>query len=213
MPTAYHLKIELRHLKPAIFREVLVAPDIKLSKLHDIIQAAMGWDDAHLHGFALLVGKESFYAVPPERRFEPASHDPMDFGRPVGDESRTRLSDLLLAPKQKLAYNYDFGDDWEHLITLKAIVETEAALPTLIKAQHACPPEDCGGPPGFLDLAEAWHLPDHEMHEYAREVFDDNGPGWFDVERLAKDVARLQPKARAGAKAKVWVKTTAKPLI
>lgn len=72
MHTACHLKIELRHLKPVISRDVLVAPDTKLSKLHDIIQAAMGWDDEHLHGFAQLVGNESYYRAPPERRYEPA---------------------------------------------------------------------------------------------------------------------------------------------
>ena len=52
MTTAYLLRIELRELKPAIYREVLIDPGITLRKLHAVIQAAMGWENAHLHAFA-----------------------------------------------------------------------------------------------------------------------------------------------------------------
>ena len=43
---------------------------------------------------------------------------------------------------------YDFGDGWEHLITVKSFVESDQPLPHLIKAQNGCPPEDCGGTSG-----------------------------------------------------------------
>jgi Plasmid pRiA4b ORF-3-like protein len=196
MHTAYHLKIELRNLKPAIAREVLVAPGTKLSKLHDIIQAAMGWHNEHLHGFAQLVGNESYYRAPPERRFEPAGGELDGFGEPANDETRVKVSDVLTAPRQKLAYCYDFGDDWEHTVTLKAIINTDEVLPMLVKAQNACPPENCGGPPGFIDLAHAWYEADHEMHEYARDVLGEHEPGWFDFEALERAVVRLRPRAK-----------------
>ena len=38
----YQIKISLEHIKPRIWRRVLVAGDTKLGKLHAIVQAAMG---------------------------------------------------------------------------------------------------------------------------------------------------------------------------
>lgn len=57
-------------------------------------------------------------------------------------------------------------------------------------------------PPRFINLAEAWHWPDHEMHDDARDVFGEQEPGWLDYEALSKAVARLQPRAKMKAKAK-----------
>jgi len=44
----------------------------------------------------------------------------------VVDESRVALNSLLEAPKQKLKYEYDFGDGWEHTVLLEKIVVPEA---------------------------------------------------------------------------------------
>ena len=38
------LRVELKDFKPAIYREVLVVPNITLRALHAVIQAAMGWE-------------------------------------------------------------------------------------------------------------------------------------------------------------------------
>lgn len=47
---AYLPRIELKVFKPATYGGVLVTPDITLRAMHKVIQAAMGWDDAHLYG-------------------------------------------------------------------------------------------------------------------------------------------------------------------
>ena len=47
------LRIELREVKPRIWRELLVPDTITLTRLHDVIQAAMGWTDTHLHEFEI----------------------------------------------------------------------------------------------------------------------------------------------------------------
>src|SRR6059036_2721688 len=57
----YQLRIDLRHLKPAIWRRVLVPGSIKLSKLHVVLLWAMGWHGGHLHGF--VIG-DTDYGVP-----------------------------------------------------------------------------------------------------------------------------------------------------
>ena len=47
----FEIKLTLKHLDPPVWRSVLVDGDIRLDMLHDVIQAAMGWDDGHLHAF------------------------------------------------------------------------------------------------------------------------------------------------------------------
>ncbi len=200
--TAFLIRIALRDVKPAIYRDVLVDPAITLRKLHAIVQAAMGWENAHLHAFALPNGSERFWRVPKNRVWTPRQHD--GWGDPGNDDARCRLSDVMSASKDKLLYLYDFGDDWEHTITLRSIVETDAALPHLVKAQNGCPPEDCGGPPGAEHWSAAWFDPQHPDHDEAREVLgqaESDEPGSLDFEALQKAVSRLQPKPRRPKKA------------
>jgi hypothetical protein len=194
MPIAYQLRIELRDSKPGIYRDVLVDPATPLPKLHKLIQAAMGWEDEHMHGFAVPLKNERYYRVQASRRFEKPNAD--GWGAPANNEARFRLQDVMCDPKDKLLYLYDFGDDWEHVITLKAVVDTELALPHLIKAQQGCPPEDCGGPPGAQYWASVWHDPLHPERDIALQMFRGNEPGWLDFEALQKAVKKLQPKVR-----------------
>lgn len=197
-PTAWLLRIELRGLRPVIYREVLVAPDMPLHQLHSLIQAAMGWENAHLYGFAIPgTGRTaSYWDVPPRNRYEPDAarmNDPF-MDEPARSDAKTKLSQVMTAPRDKLLYLYDFGDDWEHVITLKKITTTDAPLPTLVKAQIGCPPEDCGGPPGFAQWAMAWHDANDPEHETARAIFEETGrePGQLDFGALQKAVQRLQ---------------------
>lgn len=48
-PQLVQLRIDLKGIKPPVWRRVLVPYNITLGKLHDVIQAAMGWTDSHLH--------------------------------------------------------------------------------------------------------------------------------------------------------------------
>jgi hypothetical protein len=197
MTTAYQLRIELRDFKPAIYRVVLVDPAMSLAKLHKVIQAAMGWENAHLHGFAQPLKNERYYRVAANRRYEPVNAD--SWGEPANNEARFTLQDVMRAPKDKLLYLYDFGDDWEHLINLSAVVETDVALPRLLKAQQACPPEDCGGPPGAEYWASVWYDKSHPEHGIALQMFGEHEPGWLNFEALQKAVKKLQAKQRKDA--------------
>ncbi|MBG6073795.1 MULTISPECIES: plasmid pRiA4b ORF-3 family protein [unclassified Polaromonas] len=48
---SYQLRVELKSVKPAVWRRIAVPGTIKLSKLHHILLAAMGWQGGHLHEF------------------------------------------------------------------------------------------------------------------------------------------------------------------
>jgi len=49
---AIRLNLTLVDVEPPVWREVVVPGAWHLGKLHEVIQVAMGWGDAHLHEFA-----------------------------------------------------------------------------------------------------------------------------------------------------------------
>ncbi len=177
----YQLKITLKGSKPPIWRRVEVAEDITLARLHHIIQAAMGWTDSHLHMFSL--GRVS-YGVP----------DP-GYVEDVHDERRVKLNQVLTAPKQKLSYEYDFGDSWTHEVLLEKVLAPEPGVsyPRCTAGKHACPPEDCGGVWGYADFLEAIGDPEHEQHEELMEwVGGEFDPEQFDIAEANAVLRRLR---------------------
>ena len=69
---------------------------------------------------------------------------------------------MLPRLKASIIYEYDFGDSWMHSIVVEDIVESaiEGQVPSCIAGADACPPEDCGDPPGYANLVEALTEPD-----------------------------------------------------
>jgi hypothetical protein len=169
----YQLKITLKGSKPPIWRRVLVVSDIPLSKLHRIIQAAMGWWDSHLHQF--IVG-DTYYGVP----------YPDDWHE-VKDERRAKLNQVAPAEKSRLIYEYDFGDDWLHAVQVEKILPPDTAqkLPVCIKGKRACPPEDVGGVWGYDTFLEALNDTEHPEHEMYKEwIGDEFDPEAFDLDEI-----------------------------
>lgn len=169
----YRLKVTLRFSRPPIWRRVKVYDDVTLYDLHRIIQVAMGWTDSHLH---LFRQGRTFYGDP----------DP-EFGPEVISEMKTRLRQVLQSPKDKLTYDYDFGDSWEHLVVLEAVEEPDPAVgyPLVVAGKRACPPEDVGGIPGFYEFIDAMSDANHPSHEdmieWWGEPFD---PEAFDLDAI-----------------------------
>lgn len=174
MPTALHktyqIKIALRHVRPPVWRRLLVPSTIKLPALHETLQIAMGWSDTHLHQF--VKGNRCF-GIP-----EPG------FPADVQDERKVRLDALLSVEGDVIDYEYDLGDGWRHAITLEKILpfDPRQRLPLCLKGARACPPEDCGGPWGYRALLR---LGDDALDEVDAEVFDwlppDFDPEYFDA--------------------------------
>lgn len=143
----YQIKVSLEQSQPPIWRRLLVQPKISFIDLHFIIQGAMGWENAHL--FMFYDGKKyagTKIGVPYEDDF---------FGEEMLDAEKTLINSFLKVPKDKLVYEYDFGDSWGHTILLEKILE-DTILPKAIcvKGAGACPPEDCGGIFGYYHMME-----------------------------------------------------------
>jgi hypothetical protein len=153
----FQIKVTLRGTKPPIWRRLEVPSELPLLGLHHILQAAMGWYDCHLHQFeagGVLYG-------PP---------DP-EFGLERRSERTTRLRDILRRPKDRMDYEYDFGDGWDHEVVLEKIlgVEEGRRYPVCTGGRRATPPEDCGGIGGFYHLLEILGDSSHPEHAETKE--------------------------------------------
>ena len=98
-----------------------------------------------------------------------------------------------------MLYEYDFGDGWNHLVTLERIreVDAETAYPRCVAGARACPPEDCGGPSGYQNLLSTLADPGHPEHEeFRRWVPKDFDPESCDVEGINAALARGRRRGR-----------------
>jgi len=136
------LKLTLREAKPPIWRRVMVPADLNLADLHDIIQISFDWSDTHLHQF---YGKNYKVSYGPQN-----PHMKSDI-----DESTVLLSKLFKQPKDRLAYAYDFGDDWRIGIEVEDVLKTDdGQLPRCIGGRRMGPLEDSGGALTWNEMVE-----------------------------------------------------------
>ncbi|MFM7548098.1 MAG: plasmid pRiA4b ORF-3 family protein [Cyanobacteriota bacterium] len=175
MVEVYQLKLSLEGSKPAIWRRLWVPACISLANLHAVIQIAMDWDGGHLHQFIALTRKVG----PPVYFSDPSMVDDWD----CLDEAKARLDALLIEPKDKLRYEYDFGDSWMHSLVLEKILVQpieEAALPRCVSGKRACPPDDTGGVGGWEYSRKVLADPSHPDYKLYSQMFHRD----FDPEAL-----------------------------
>jgi hypothetical protein len=193
----YRIRIDLTRTKPPVWRRLEVASDLHLDSVHEIIQAAFGWWDAHLHRFGSgpeRYGPDTEYYLCP---FE------VEEGETEGvPAEQVRLDEVLVDTGDKLFYDYDFGDSWELILRLEAVTPRDAAAQRAVclAGRRPAPHEDCGGVGGFELLAAATDLnhPDHAeaAAEYARYFGDDADPAAyrptpFDLDEINGALAEL----------------------
>lgn len=180
----FQLKISLKGAKPPIWRRVVIDADLPLEDLHLVIQTVMPWSDSHLHQF---IKNRKLYSCPSLYDDFWGENDTIDY-------SDMTVSDLLSSEKDKITYEYDFGDGWEHDILLEKILPSSSSnspRAMYITGKNACPPEDCGGIYGYMALLEIINDPTHENYKYMREwmgleegeVFDPKDIG-FDPDEI-----------------------------
>lgn len=172
--TIYQLEIWLADIQPRIWRTFEVDSNIRLDKLNDVIQNVMGWTNSHLHSFR---AGQVEYGIP----------DPDGDMDDVINERKARLTDLVRNARERFAYTYDFGDDWEHVVELVEVREPQKGVkyPVCLDGRRACPPEDCGGPWGYAELLEILADPEHEDYEDRLEwIGDEFDPEAFDVKAV-----------------------------
>jgi pRiA4b ORF-3-like protein len=163
---------------PPVWRQVLIPAAYPLSRVHLVIQAAMGWENCHQHVFR--IGK-TFYGSDPD--------DELGWG----DETTTRLADVARV-RTRIGYEYDFGDSWEHELRVEArtVAEADRVYPACIAGEGACPPEDSGGAYAFAELKEVVAGPPGEERDEMLEWMDeDYDPARFDLAAADAAVAAV----------------------
>lgn len=179
--------VQLAYTEPLIWRRLDLASDLRLDGVHVALQIAFEWHNSHLHEFRAADGRRW-----DDDRFGESSADP---------ERKMTLGQLLTQPGEQLLYTYDFGDSWEHVLTVEEVLEPSPDQPPalLLDGERAAPPEDCGGIPGYDELLALVADPasaDAEELEWAGEVLGAD-PAEFDPSFI--DLPKVQAALKRAA--------------
>ncbi|MGP6089756.1 plasmid pRiA4b ORF-3 family protein [Antarctobacter jejuensis] len=188
-----HLRIELAHLEPIIWRRVAVSLTTNLRALHEVIQAVMPWENDHLYQFT--VG-ERVYG-------EPTGEDDL-WGHKVYQAKGMRLGTLTDRGVTEFLYTYDFGDDWQHRIIVEHVEAADPSIdyPVFLGGERTAPPEDVGGPPGFMDFLEAIAKRGHPQHrEMVRWYGGPFHPTHFGEAEIMERVREIAAKRKTALEA------------
>jgi hypothetical protein len=183
------LRVEIEEVEPAVIRWLEVPLDLRLDRLNVVLQVAIGWQNCH--PFEFRHGDTVYGLVSSQNEVNPL---------PAEKATVADLAELGTV----FDYDYVFGDDWQHTLTIEQIfpVEPGVVYPRLLAAEGRCPPADIGGPEGYETYLRARADPGHLHHEGMVEWDDpDFDPHKVDVAALKGNLARLSKFLRDKAKA------------
>jgi hypothetical protein len=192
---AVQVHVSLDGTEPRIWRRLIVPLDTTLADMHPIIQAAMGWKDAHLHEFE--VGGLTYgdtWSLSAERTDDDAR---------VYDAQEVRMRDFSREPGLTFTYLYDFGDNWRHIVTLEKLVAATPApkKPSCIDGARCCPPEDVGGISGYFEFLRVLLAPEFDEADEQRRMKRWSGgrfnPEMFGLSKTDKAVRNALRRARS----------------
>lgn len=141
----------------------------------------MPWTDSHMHQF--LVGHTAYGSSDPSGMLD------------IENECSVRLN-RLVGEGQRLMYEYDFGDGWQHEILVEKMLPADPAAryPVCLAGKRACPPDDCGGPWGYQNMLAVLANPKHERYAETLEWLDGEfDPEAFDPDALNRRLPRIKP--------------------
>lgn len=185
-PCLITLRIELVGTTQLVWRRITLDGRSSFAALHHVIQAAMGWHDAHLHQFRI---NNRYIGVPDSESDAPEWH--------TEDERKVFLN-RVLTDDAVFTYLYDFGDGWEHRLLVEEYDDSDDLRfgdgdAWVDAGERACPPEDCGGVGGFQDFLEK--LEDEPYSDESKELREwaglDYDPAGFDRQAANAAIKRL----------------------
>ncbi|MFS8045070.1 plasmid pRiA4b ORF-3 family protein [Rhizobium sp. BR 314] len=183
------LHIQLDDIEPSIWRRVDVPLTMSLKGLHDVIQAVMLFEDYHL--FEFEAGGRCYDVSDPEDPYE----------RKTFAARNIRITALIERGIATFKYTYDFGDNWQHTITVEAVEEGNPALeyPRFIDGERRAPPEDVGSTSGFEEFLKVMSKPRHPQHrEFVRWYGGRFDPVDISVDIIQDRVAKLARRRMLG---------------
>ena len=182
----YQLKVILVGARPSIWRSFLIEDTASLSMLHEALQVVMGWANSHLHQF-IVKGQR---------------YGELDGESDLLDERKVKVREALKFRGDALMYEYDFGDEWEHVVLVEKILPFTARsrLPQCIKAKGACPPEDVGGVHGYRRFLAALKNKKHREHRtYAEWIGGHFDEAAYNIQQVNAQLRRTDAQQRVPA--------------
>lgn len=186
-------KIWLLGISPMVWRRLLVPSTCTLRELHGVIQVATGWEGIHLYQFCLRAAHYGSWEL------SASSPD-------------VTLAALRLRKGARFVYEYDLNVPWRHEVRIENQLGSEAGkvYPICTGGGGACPPEDCGGPAGFIagrnamlsldaleDLDTMTEIIGRVVLERRTDLLDDEDTRW----RLEGAVERSKAREHAQGQA------------
>lgn len=148
------LDVRLMGIKdPVIWRKVAVPTKLSFHHLHLMLQAAMGWENSHLYSFQERIESQYFSVVSPYVQDMGINAVKVPAEKILGSYISQFHMDKT-KPRDKIYYQYDFGDYWLHEIDVVDVDTSDRTSAELLDGGGACPPENCGGIPGFQMLKD-----------------------------------------------------------
>lgn len=186
MPS-FTFKITLEDTNPVVSRTFIVSSENSMYVLHQIIQVVMGWKNYHLYQFTI---NDLIIA---DRRLV------LDEMGEVTDGKTLMIEDIFTKVGDAVKYEYDFGDGWMHHLELINISNKPVndILPIIVAGENACPPEDCGGVSGYLQLKKILLDKSDEEHlSMLAWVGYKFNPLKFDIKTASKELLKLNAKIK-----------------
>ena len=162
------------------FREDKEAPaHMKFFQLHIAIQKAFGWFNYHLHDFSFFEEEvrphSSRHYYDKKRTMvirdyrEEEADDYLDAAEMEIHSDRELMLCDVFENRSSCVYTYDFGDNWEHVITVEERKkENGSARFRLLEKEGERPPEDVGGEGGFAEYKRIISNPQDPDYEYMK---------------------------------------------
>ena len=206
---AYQFLVTLNHVKPKVWRRLVIPSTLDFYDLHSIIQTSVGWTDSHLFNFSIedpknnitieMVGDEEsvlenfgmaqhYMKNPPEKdTFEYSMYQ--RFIRRQLLLARDVHLDEYVRDFSEFRYTYDFGDGWEHKVVMEKILEDyEFDYPEVLEGKGTCPPEDVGGPPGYDHFKQIMKDKEDPEHDAMKSWAKSQGYRKFNLDKVNADL-------------------------
>jgi Plasmid pRiA4b ORF-3-like protein len=180
--TVFQIKLSVVDVQPEIWRRLLIRSDVRLTRLHLIMQVLMGWKDYHLHQFEI---GEKIYA--------PRVGDYDRANPPKSVE--TGIGKLYQKGIDEFKYEYDFGDEWEVAIQFEKEIRNPSSkrMAFCVEGKRAGPLEDSGGPHGYMEkLRIIKNKKDPRYKDVADWLPKDYDPEAFDIESTNRILSGLR---------------------
>lgn len=173
------LRVQMQDVtKPPMWRELKVPADFTFSQLHKAIQAACGFENAHLWQFQRRAYAPGLQICVPSDGTDPFG---MGLEEWTHDARTTGITTFLAEKGQKLVYVYDFGDDWIFTVSVVDVMPRDGEVAECTRWKSDLQPmEDSGGVWSYLNMRQAWTDRDSLTKRQKKDLADMLGFESFD---------------------------------